>query len=197
MIIDIRDPLLWYPEDCVNVSKLRLDMHTSHRNSLKILETEGIRVFRFHFGPRSRYYVDRGDARRMTVKHGSELARKRRLMRSAARVKGVLLPAKCRVCGRLGKQWRCGYNSAGNRRVKCGHCERCYTIGHVPPIQSTCVHCGSVTLQLRHHSSTTGNLVIRCGACKRYYTVPGNTPAATPPPLAMVYHSLPQDWEKW
>jgi hypothetical protein len=181
VIIDSHHPLFWF-DDCMNLSELRRALHTGFCNTLKILEDEGIAVYRLRFGTRHRYFIRRDAARPLVNRYGSESARKRRLSRSAAKPKGTPLWMACPYCKQKGKQWRSGLNTAGRREAKCGHCKRFYTIGKRPPLQSTCIHCGETTRQLRQQLTSAGNLTIRCGHCRRHYTVQGN-PDAPPPEI--------------
>ena len=76
MIVDGRPNAHWLPE-CMSLSELKRALHTSYRNVLRILEAEGIRVYRFPYGQRRRHYVFRDDARCIILRHGSESARQR------------------------------------------------------------------------------------------------------------------------
>jgi hypothetical protein len=192
VFIDSHHPPFWYT-DCITLSEVRRALHTGYHNTLKILEDEGIHVYRVPFGTRSRYFVNRDDVRALTIRHGSKIARDRRLARSAARTKGIPLAGRCPHCEKQGRQWRSGLNSAGKREVKCGHCKRFYTIGKRPPIQSTCVHCGGAARQWRQQVTSAGNLTIRCGLCKRHYTVKGNPDrAAAPQESVSTWRPLPR-----
>ena len=137
MIVDSHHPSFWY-DDHVTLSALRRALHTGYQSTLRILETEGIHVLRLPSGTRFRYLIRRDDARRLTLMHGSDSARARRSLRSAARSNLTPLAGRCPHCRRVGKQWRSGLNTAGNREVKCGHCKRFYTItfGKRPPLES-------------------------------------------------------------
>jgi hypothetical protein len=190
MIIDSHHPLFFF-DDCINLSDLRRQLHTGFYNTLKILEDEGIAVYRLAFGLRHRYYIRRDAARPIILHYGSEAARKRRLSRSAAKPKGTPLWMACPHCGQKGKQWRSGLNTAGNREAKCGHCKRFYTIGKRPPLTSTCVHCGETTRQWRQQVTSAGNQTIRCGHCKRHYTMKGDPDAELAAAQAVV---VPRPW---
>lgn len=175
IFIDSHHPFVWR-HDWMTVSDLRLAIHAGYHTTLRILEKEGIFVHRRPFGTRQRHYVDRSDARLVINMHGSEAARARRMAQAAARKKGVPLWMPCPHCGKKGRQWRSGRNTAGNREARCGHCNRSYTIrfGARPPLASTCVHCGETTHQWRMQLTSLGNLTIRCGHCRRHYTMKGN-----------------------
>src|SRR5437867_11073540 len=77
--IDSPRPIFFCIEDCINLSKLRRDLHTSYQNALKILVAEGITIYRHWRGQRHSCYVNRIHARQLILKHGSEYARKRRM----------------------------------------------------------------------------------------------------------------------
>ena len=198
MIIDSHHPLFWY-DDHLTLSELRRALHTTYRETLRILEMDSAPVYRLAYGTRFRYFVKREEARRLARIHGSESARNRRQRRSASRTCLNPLPGRCPRCGEKGKQWRNGLNTAGNREVKCGHCKRFYTItfNKRPPLESVCTHCGANTRQNRMQLTSAGNQTIRCGHCRKHYTIKGSpeSPQNPAPFWSLPHGPSPQQFE--
>ena len=182
--IDTHHPYTWF-YDHVSLWYLRRLMHTGYHSTLRILAQENIPVYRFQCPSQCRYLIPKEYVQRLKTVYGSDAARARRLSRWTAKRKGAPLSQACPLCGKKGRQWRCGFNAAGHRQVRCGNCKSYYTIGRRPPIQATCRFCGKTTHQHRMGLTSAGNRVVYCYYCKRSYTVQGDPDAALVQPDPM------------
>jgi hypothetical protein len=179
MFTDIPGFCPWFAE-CVTLKEVCRRLHSGFHTTLALLNAERITVYRIPFGTRHRYFIDPEQARGFIERHGSRTARYFRAERSAVKPKGAPLSGACPHCQMEGRQWRSGLNTAGNREVKCGHCQHYYTVGKGKrgPVVSTCPHCAESTRQWRKNVTSAGNLTLLCGHCRKHYTVKGIPDAA-------------------